>query len=232
MRFRPVASFPVDNSTDGYASVAAIAVSLSLAVVATALMARSIGTLRAARADFERTRAEYQLAGVQQRAALALMMGSGSGSVIAEREAAKISVATAADLDSGTLSRFGVKNPERLTAWLRDAAAAGPTPPADLVAADQAAGWRACAPAMISAFGRAASLNPPQDGSRIETGVKPGLGEVWRLRASTPKGWTDERIVRFTGVSQRPASVIWRRFYRSVGEGKSCAAIFVQPKHG
>jgi hypothetical protein len=211
--------------------VAAIAVSLSLAVVATALMARSVGALRAARADFERTRAEYLLAGVQQQAALGLATGSGLGAVAAEPEAGKISVATAADLDSEALSRFGVKNPQRLTAWLREAAA-GPTAPADLVAADQAAGWKACAPAMISAFGRAASLNPPRVGSPIGMGVRPGLGEVWRLSASTPNGWTDERIVRFTGVSQRPAAVIWRRFYRSAGGEKSCAAIFVQPKHG
>ena len=229
MRSRPVASFPAPDSAAGYASVAAVAVSLSLAVVAVALMNRSVVSLRRARTDFARAQAEFELAGVQRRAALAMITDSGSPSG-AELETAKISLATAADLDADTLSRFGVKDPGRLSAWLREASAS-PTSPADLVAADRARIWKACAPTAISAFGQSTVLAAPGSDRPSALGANARLGQVWRLTART-SGWTDERIVRFTGEPQRPAAVIWRRFYRSEkGEG-TCAAIFAQTRRG
>ncbi len=226
-----MASSPALDSAAGYASVAAVAVSLSLAVIVVALMSRSVVAMKSARADFARTQAEYQLAGDQQRTALAMVAGKGVSTGLAEREAGKISLATAATLDAATLSRFGVQDPDRLAAWLLEASIK-PTSPADLVAADKAALWRVCAPAAISAFGQAKVLAPPSGGGSGFSAPSSRLGEVWRLAARTADGWTDERIVRFTGEPQRPAAVIWRRFYRSARGGESCAAIFAQPTHG
>jgi len=213
----------------GYASVAAVAVSLSLAVVVVALMSRSVVALRSARADFARAQAELQLDGEQRRAALAMITNAGSSSD-AQLETAKISLAMAAELDAGALSRFGVRDPARLRAWLRDASAT-PTSPADLIAADEARIWKACAPTAISAFGQAPALTAPGNESPPSGGATSRLGQVWRLTARA-NGWTDERIVRFTGERQRPAAVIWRRFYRSQKEGDSCAAIFAPIKRG
>jgi hypothetical protein len=209
--------------------VAAIAVSLGLALVSAALMARSVAALRGARAEFERVQAEYQLAGDQQRAALALITDASAGSVRAEPEAGKIDLATAAALDTEVLSRFGVANPGRLSSWLR-AASLEPTSPADLVNADRARLWKLCAPMLISAFGRASSLSAPVEVRATGAGAR--LGEVWRFSARTSNGWTDERIVRFTGEPRRPAAVIWRRFYRAGTGGESCAEIFAQPTRG
>ena len=225
-----MASSPAPDKAAGYASVAAVAVSLSLAVVVAALMSRSVVALRSARADFARAQAELQLAGEQRRAALAMISNAGTPSG-AQLETTKISLATAAELDTETLSRFGVRDPGRLSAWLREASAA-PTSPADLVAADEARTWKACAPVAISAFGQARALTPPGGGGSSSSGATSRLGQVWRLTAHASNGWTDERIVRFTGESQRPAAVIWRRFYRSQKEGESCAAIFAPTTRG
>lgn len=225
-----MASSPAPDDTGGYASVAAVATSLSLAVVVVALMSRSVGSLKAARSDFARAQAEFQLAGDQRRAALAMVTRSGLPPG-AEPEAAKINLATASALDAETLSRFGVKDPGALSARLL-AASSAPTSPADLVAADEARTWKACAPAAISAFGQARTLAAPSGSVPVPQASTSHLGEIWRLTAHSAEGWTDERIVRFTGEPQRPAAIIWRRFYRS-GKGEpSCAAIFAPPTRG
>lgn len=225
-----MASSPAPDNTGGYASVAAVATSLSLAVVVVALMSRSVASLKAARSDFARAQAEFRLAGEQRRVVLAMITRPGLPSGV-EREAAKINLATAAVLDAETLSRFGVKDPGALSERLRRASSA-PTSPADLVAADEARTWKACAPAAISAFGQARTLAAPGAGVPVPREITSHLGEVWRLTAHGADGWTDERIVRFTGEPQRPAAIIWRRFYRSGKEGPSCAAIFAPPTRG
>lgn len=223
-----MACFPL-RGRDGYASVAAITVSLGLALVAAALMARSVAALRGASAEFERVQAEYQLAGEHQRAALALITDASVGSVQAEPEAGKIDLATAAALPPSVLARFGVADTTRLSGWLQ-AASLEPTSPADIVDADPAPLWKLCAPKLISTFGQASSLSALAGARRKGEGAR--LGEVWRLSARASDGWTDERIVRFTGEPRRPAAVIWRRFYRAGTGGESCAEILAQRMNG
>jgi len=224
------------RSDDGYATPAAIIVSLSLAIVATGVSDRSLAALELARSDFARTRAELALDGALQEAALKLAnapaaapirwsasAGRGQAQVLAEPDAPKLSLAAAAALDDATLARIGAGDAEaarsRLQALVDQHDDGG-----GLASVDGAARWRRCARSWIAADGTQTTL-PSPGAPRPQIGAPGGggrTGEVWRLRASIEDGWVDDRTVRFTGEIDHPARVIERRFFRTSEGSGAC----------
>ena len=236
MRSRTVGCCRTEDPSDsGYASAAALAVSLAVAILAAALVLRGVSALKLARADFRRTQAEYALAGAQALAATRLLTGSRPGrlawsfgaldsgdiAMLAEAEAPKLKLASAAALEDKMLARLGADDPREVRERLATLDA-GTATPDEIVAADPGAAWRACAASAVSPWGLADRLHlaPATAPGAVEGGAS--TGQVWRVRATTGDGWVDERIVRLIGRVERPSAVIWRRFGRGAGKGVTC----------
>lgn len=235
-----------DGPDGGYATTAALAVSLAVAILASALVMRGVASLKLARADFRRSQAEYALSGAQTLAVTRLLNGSGPGrlawsvggldpediSLLAEAEAPKLRLAAAGDLDDKALIALGAADPNQARLRLAALEAASATPD-QIETADVAGAWRACAPSGISPWGRAetVSLGPPREPNQEPGGAR--AGQVWRIRAVSQDGWMDERIIRLTARAQSPSAIIWRRFGRSAEKGATCdKTIEVQATHG
>jgi hypothetical protein len=224
-----------DGPDGGYATAAALAVSLAVAILAAALVMRGVAALKLARADFRRSQAEYALSGAQALAVARLLNSSSSGrlawsvdgldtqgvSVLAEAEAPKLRLAAAGDLDDKTLAALGAVDPGEARLRLTGLEAATATPD-QVEAADGGRAWRACAASVISPWGaaRAVSLGPVREPDQEPGGAR--VGQIWRVRAATEDGWTDERIVRLVARAESPGAVIWRRFERGAGKGVTC----------
>jgi hypothetical protein len=223
------------RSDGGYASAAALAVSLAVAILAAGLVMRGVGMLKLARADFRRAQAEYALSGAQALAVARLLNGSGPGrlawsvgaldtgdiKLLAEAEAPKLPLAAARDLDDKALAQLGAVDPGETRLRLAGLDASTATPD-QVEGVDGGAGWRACAVSAISPWGaaQALSLAPTRAPDQEPGGAR--AGQVWRIAATTDDGWTDERIVRLIGRAERPDAVIWRRFGRGVSGGVTC----------
>lgn len=232
-------SFPPPNSRAGYATPAALVLSLAMALIASALVGRSVMQLRLARADFTRTQAEYLLDGAHLAAAAAIVRSNTPGpyawaftsdvgwvDAVAELEDEKLSLDAASNLTDGALKQFGVKDVAALKARL--AAAASATGAVDVVALDEAPLWKRCAGSMMSRFGRQTVFTYL---ARTEPGPgpKPALwriGEEWRISLTTTTGWRDDRIVRFTGDARHPTATVIRRVSRGKGDGGQCETLF------
>ena len=238
-----MASSPIDLSDPasgqaGYATVAALGVSLAVALLAGALVLRGVSALKLARADYRRSQAEYALSGEQLLAATKVVNSSGAGrlawsasgldgldvTVLAEPEGPKLSLAAAAVLEDKALTLLGAADPGEARGRLTALDPVGATPD-QIEAADTGAGWRACAVSAISPWGRAEDLHlgPAQAPNREPGGAR--AGQVWRIRATSSDGWSDERIVRLIGRTEAPSAVIWRRFGRETGKGVTCDKI-------
>ncbi len=222
----------------GYATVAALGVSLAVALLAGALVLSGVSALKLARADFRRSQAEYALAGTQVLAATKVLNSSGAGrlawsaggldghdvAVLAEAEGPKLGLAGAAGLDDKALVLLGAIDPGETRRRLAALDPATATPD-QIEAAEAGGGWRACATSAISAWGASdvLRLGAAQAPNQEAGGAR--AGQVWRIRATTGDGWTDERIVRLIGRAQTPSAVIWRRFGRGAGRGVTCDKI-------
>lgn len=233
-----MACCPRENSQAGYATPAALVLSLALALVGSATVVGSVQMLRLTRADLELTKQEFALDGAHFEAVAQIVrsgvpgpyawtMSSDVGwmQVVAEPEADKLSFAAAAALDAGALSALGVARPEALKARLAQAAADD----ADVAVGglDPAPLWSACGPSLASPLGQ-------QDRFRYVRPREPGLGadaaswrvgEAWRVSIATSAGWRDDRIVRFTGNARHPTAVVARRLTRGGDRGGECASI-------
>ncbi|MGR4866933.1 hypothetical protein [Caulobacter sp. LARHSG274] len=219
----------------GYASAAALAVSLAVAILAAALVLRGVSALKLARADLRRSQAAYALSGAQVLAATRLVNGARSArlawsigglddrgvSVLAEAEAPKLRLTEAARLDDKVLALLGADDPAGARAHLAVLDARTATPDA-IAAADVGASWRACARSAISPWGVAEALSLAAAQAPDQDLDGPRAGQVWRVRATTVDGWTDERIVRLIGRVEKPGAVIWRRFGRTADGGVTC----------
>ena len=109
----------------GYATVAALGVSLAIALLAGSLVVRGVSALKLARADFRRSQAEYALSGAQMLATRKLLNSSGAGrlawsaggldgrdiAMLAEAEGGKLTLAAAAALDDKALVLLGAADP-------------------------------------------------------------------------------------------------------------------------
>lgn len=219
----------------GYATPLALVVSLALAAVATAMVARSAMLLRLARTDLQQRVAEEALAGAQLEAA-ATIVRSGAGAafhwtlggegqwvdIVAESEREKLSLAAASQLDDARLRALGAADPSAVRAAIA-AAGAG----ADVVDLGDTPLWADCAPRVISPVGqRAQDLDfdyQEPDASQDQAAWR--VGELWRVRATSAAGWRDDRIVRFTGDARHPVAVVRRRLSRSHGGQDRCDAV-------
>ena len=223
------------NKADGYATAAAITVCLALGLILTALTAQSVLSLRYAQIYLRQTQIDFVLRGVQVKASQVLASASNAGrleyrtntsfgsvSVIGEREQDKLPLSHGIAL--ADLKRLGVAEPNNLSARLIEASSQKRSP-ADIEALDPSRLWKLCAPSLLSAFGTGKTLqlappSPPQpSGSQLK------LGEVWRLRARLPDGWTDDRTVRFIGNTNTQAATIWHRLIKQTGDIGQCDAL-------
>ncbi len=219
-------SEPTSPKSDGYATAAAAMVSLAIALVATAVTATSVAELRLARTDLRRMQAEYGLAGAETLAAMTVLESRQAGRLrwrfstdlgpveaLAEPEAAKLGYGAAADLDDGSLARLGVGDPARVRAKLRGLALTKTAALTALRDADLSPRWRDCAASAISPVGQGSKLGVPAPAEPQGSGSAWHAGEVWRIRVSAA-GWTEDRLVRFTGSEDHPAAIIDRRLVR------------------
>lgn len=217
----------------GFATPAAVVVSLALALIASAVTLNSIMELRLARADLDRVTADYALAGAQQAAVLALLSAkqdaplrwtqattAGPVTVLAEPQAQKLTPVVAASLGGVILARFALADPAAVSGRLRALPAYGSD--FDVETADTAPLWRACARSMISPYGAGKTA-----GGFSPVAPAPGpivwrIGETWRVRVAASNGWVDDRIVRFTGDASHPAAVVERRLRRTSQGESAC----------
>jgi hypothetical protein len=214
----------------GFATPAATVVSLGLAIIAMAVTLRSAMELRLARADRDRTVADYALAGAQQAAALAVI-GARQGAplrweiatdigpavALAEPQAGKLAPEAAA-VQAPVLARLGVSDAAVAQARLR-ALVPGKSSDFDVEAIDSGPVWTGCARSMISPYGLAVRDADRRPVAPIWGPLSWRIGEAWRLRVRAAGGWVDDRVVRFTGDATHPAAVVERRLQRT-GEGE------------
>lgn len=215
---------------DGYATPAALVFAVALALIASALVARSVMELRQARADLEKALIEIALDGAHLQAAADIIRAGDGGpyrwafstdagwvDALAEPEVDKLPLKAAADLPDEILAGFQVAD----SAALRARAGAA-EPFADVAGLDASAVWKRCAPRLMSGFGQASAYRPAtasEPGEAVDPDWR--VAEVWRIRLTTATGWRDDRIVRFTGDARHPAAVVQRRLSRSDrGEGQ------------
>lgn len=219
----------------GYATVAAVAFSLAIGLIAAALIGRSGAEFAAARSELARTRAEYALAGDHEAAAFTLAQSLGAGplawrmedgaEVLAQGEASKLALARASALPNEVFRRLGVDDPDQLRGRLDELTGAPQAPVSALTRADAARGWRSCARWLISAYGAAQSLPARPPAEPAMGGLSAHAGELWLVRIRRPDGWSDERLVRMTGDLGHPSAPIERAFSRSPDEGTPCPAM-------
>jgi len=231
-----VASCPAKPSERGYATPAALVVSLAVATMAVTMVDRSVTHLRLARADLQRMEAEYTLDGAHLTAAAQIvrsnahgpykwMFGTDAGWVEAqaEAEALKLGPADAAQLSDASFQLFGVQD----IAALRGRLLAMTGSNMSIADLDVAPLWRLCAPSAISYYGATQTFtyvhpNPPGPGPDPQSWR---IGEVWRIRLTSEAGWSEERSVRFTGDAQHPVAVIDRHLSRNSGSLEPCSSL-------
>jgi hypothetical protein len=219
----------------GYATVSAVVLSLALALMVSAMTARNLQLLALAHADLEHSRQQAILDGAHFEAAAEIVRsrvagpyhwrfnsGDGLMDVVAEPEADKLSLQAAAALPDSTLSGLGVLDPADFKARL--AAAAADPASANVGDLDAAASWRACGASVVSPLGQQQSFafmarQTPGDGPNPASWH---IGEAWRVHIATLDGWSDDRIVRFTGDAQRPAAVVMRVLKKDRDSGGAC----------
>lgn len=233
------ADTPKDLADGGYATAAAALTALALSLMVSAVMGASLTDLRVSRAALARTRTEANLDGVQQAAVVAVLetgqatrlrwfipSAEGPVEVLAEPEAAKLSLVAAADLADGELLGLGGSSIASIKSRLR-ALALSSADASDVARLAAMPLWRACAPSLMSPYGQAADLSLLQAGQPATGRFAWRAGEVWRLRALSPDGWADDRIVRLTGDAEHPAAIVERVLVRGQRGGEPCR-IFIE----
>jgi multidrug efflux pump subunit AcrA (membrane-fusion protein) len=231
------ASATPERPDAGYATAAAALTALALSLVVSAIMSASLTDLRAARAALDRTRVEASLDGAQQAAVAALLdagaparlrwivpASRGAIEILAEPEAPKLALSAAADLADGELLALAPGEAGSIRPRLRALALSGASS-ADVARLGATPLWRACAASSISPYGQGGSLAlstaaPPSQGR-----FSWRAGEMWRLRALSPDGWADDRIVRLTGDAEHPAAIIERVLVRGQRGGEPCGVL-------
>lgn len=222
---------------EGYASVAAITVSLAIALIVTAMMARAVMDLRLARADFRKTQAEYELDGAQLLAVLRVLSGVADGrltwteqlpngepvTILAEPEYRKLGLEAGSVLEDAALIGLGVSNPAGVREGLTRLSPATALPD-EIVDLDAGRVWRLCAPNALSPWGQATQLTLPPTTAPVAQTELARVGQVWRFVATSKDGWSDDRIVRLIGQDDRPSAVIWRRLTRRGKGQQTCDA--------
>lgn len=227
-----------DPNEAGYATPAALVLSLALALIGSATVARSAHLLALCRAEFARSREAFAMDGAHLAAAAAIVRSGREGpyawalpselgwiDVVAEAEAEKLSLAAAAQLGDEVFLALGVADPELLRTKLAQAAGQDRAPP--VASLDSALAWKDCAASFVSPAGerdafRRVPVKEPGPGPHP---VAWHVGQAWRIRVTTPAGWRDERIVRFTGDAERPVAVASRWVRKWGGDKAQCEIV-------
>lgn len=222
--------------SNGFATVSALVLSAAVALVVAASMAVAAAELGAARREAYRSDVEALLDAAHLQAAYEVAATSNTNRlhwpmdvlgrrvmILAENEASKISFSAPAEgWPESLFVRLGI-----------DSARAGPLLAEAGAARDRNAvfnapfgeTWRQCALSVFSPVGQAAVLDYQEPGRPGNDQPDWRTGQVWRIRARAANGWTDDRLVRWSGDGQAPAFVIERRFYRFQGDEVSCASV-------
>jgi len=229
---------PTDPKGDaGFATAAAAVIALSLSLIVTALVVASLTSLRQAKASFARTRAEVALDGIQLVAMTQIMTQSpparrlwvinsaiGPVEVLAEPESSKLALARSDQLPRDWLARLGVADPSSLKTALA-ALDMRQTGMRKVRSARPSAEWGLCAPSLVSPYGAAQEVSLPALRSPDTSDFAWRTAEVWRVRAMSSEGWTDDRIVRLTADPDQPSAIIEREFARRNTRGEPCATL-------
>ncbi len=226
-----------DNSDSGFATPAAIMLTLVVVLGATALIDMSWTELKLARTDFAKAQIETALGGAEQLAAVSLLSGGNRGvvhlnelvggrtvQILAEPEMLKASVTAVVSMDDRVFAPLGVPDPQGLKDRLKTltiAQAIGP----ELEQVDVSQQWRACARSLISPFGLGDVLKSLPVGDASDGSAAP-VGQLWRVRASDESGWVDDRVMRLTGDNVHPAATLRRRFWKQDRKGVRCQTVF------
>jgi len=213
---------------------------LSMGAIAVHLAAQQ--ELINARRAFERSRVEAELDGVQLLAAAQIIADGRAGryrwtvagqkgpiEILAEPEAVKLSLASAAALSDQDLTTLGATSADALRARLRALAAGGQS---SLPSLDVSPLWRRCGPSLVSRHGRGAHLGLAATSEPVVQQTEWRAGEVWRFKATTDDRWTDDRIVRFTGDPRRLFATIERRVVRDGEKGEPCGVFISEGTAG
>lgn len=228
-----MAWFP--DNREGYATVSALVLSMAIALVVAGSMAVAGAELRAARRDLERVQRDAWFDSVHLRAAYQVATTAGPGrigwrdswdgsdyDVLAEPEASKATARGAStNWDDAVFRALGV-SPDRVRPLL---ASSSSRQRADLLEIDPAPTWRFCILSLISPIGSgsAVDLEPPRGPETAEIDWR--TGQVWRVRIRAADGWTDDRLVRWSGDGRAPAYVIDRQLYRLRESSVPCESI-------
>jgi hypothetical protein len=239
-----VASSLSDFGEHGYATPMALVLSVGLALIVSALVARNVEMLYLSKADLERDRQEFGLDGAHFIAASTIVRHGepgpfrwtvttdvGHAEVIAEFEADKIALSAAHQADD-EFEYLHVADAVALKARLTAAGEAAPI--ASIASLDASPLWQKCADSVFSAYGDKTHLAAVAYHSPGTVASEPAwhIGEAWRVRITTSAGWRDERIVRFTGDPQHPAATVHRDFGRVTGGGDQCEEILMSLRGG
>ena len=232
-------SSPPAPEDSGFATPAAVVISLAVATIAIAVESRAMQEVHLAEADYARTSAEIRLDGVQRLAVGALYGGEGlalpqseidlegqPAIVHAEPDAAKLPLASAAALSGDTLAALGASQPAAVQQGLQRLAAAPVVSSGEIADLDPSTRWKRCARSWISPYGGAlATAGATPAVSQAEAHV----GEVWRVVATTPDGWTDDRTLRITGEEHAPSRTLDRSLYRLKPGARPCPTLAARP---
>ena len=193
-----------DRIDGGYATAVFSAISMAIALVAAALVARAGAEFKAASASFERTRQAYVLDGLVLQAAQAVMSNDGmprlswsiqttdgSVEVLAEPEMLKAHPRSAAEaVEAGGFAWLGVDDGAALRGRLRAAGLPGSYDRMALRRAAEGRDWGDCALSVLSPFGGGDLLRLPTAVRPKPRGMRWRAGELWRIRLTTSSGWS------------------------------------------
>lgn len=223
------------DNREGYATVSALVLSMAIALVVAGSMAVAGADLKAARRDLQRVQQEAWFDSVHLRAAYRIATSTGGhrvgwqdsweGSdyeVLAEPEAGKASARdVSADWDDAVFRALGV-SPDRVRPLL---ASLQSRERDDLLEIDPAPAWRSCILSLVSPIGSGSSadLMAPVGPGNAEIDWR--TGQLWRIRIRAASGWTDDRLVRWSGDGRAPVYVIDRQLYRLRESSVPCESI-------
>lgn len=219
----------------GFATPAATVICLALALGVASAMTYAVTAQRAATGHWRRTQAEFALAGARLLATETLLqsasgdrfrwtipVGGAAVEVVAESEAAKLSLAQAEQHAEGLSEMLRAGSASEVARALSSDVSDPDARDVDVTMADAAPDWSRCASSYVSPWGQAADLTatPPE-------APRPGpgnwrVGQLWRLRLSGADGWVEDSVVRFTGDARHPIAVVVRRFNKTGPMGDRC----------
>lgn len=228
-----MAWFP--DNREGYATVSALVLSMAISLVVAGSMAVAGAELRAARRDLERVQQDAWFESAHLRTAYQIATSVGGhrlgwqdswdGSdyeVLAEPEAGKASVRdVSTDWDDSVFRALGV-SPDRVRPLL---ASLTSRERADLLEIDSSPTWRSCILSLISPIGAGSAADPEAPSGPGNAEIDWRTGQVWRIRIRAADGWTDDRLVRWSGDGRTPVYVIDRQLYRLRESSVPCESI-------